>query len=285
MVIGSQCLSFKTYLEFNMQTIANLASRHFGSTHPGLNSFLEALHHSSIGSLLKELEPKEEPERQLKSHDVIHAIITPKPDAIRCHAATYMVRPNERGVLVPKQCIRAKECGSDFCKQHNVIVNQHCSVCSMNSCQDTVHKYQWEHLGTIQEPTWIFSKFEDDLKAKYLAAIENQKKKKCPKETGIKSSKPTKTAPNHSSCQPSSRQAEEASQVIIPPEVFMSLRQLSTTDTHVSSIEEEMMDHRDYSEKWKVWIDNDTQLYYMNEKDDDPLGQVMRDKLVPFRRK
>jgi len=258
-----------------MQTIANLASRHFGSTHPGLNSFLEALHHSSIGSVLKELEPKEEPER----HDVIHAIITPKPDAIRCNAATYMVRPNERGVLVPKQCIRAKECGSDFCKQHNVIVNQHCSVCSTNSCQDIVHKYQWEHLGTIHEPSWIFSKFEDDLKAKYHAALENQKKKKCQRETGIKSSKPTKTVPNH--C----HKAEEVSPIIIPPEVFMSLRQLSNTDAVGSAVEEDDLDHRDYSEKLKVWIDNDTQLYYLTEKDDNPLGQVMRDKLVPFRRK
>lgn len=65
----------------------------------------------------------------------------------------------------------------------------------------------------------------------------------------------------------------------------MSLRQLSNTDAVGSAVEEDDLDHRDYSEKLKVWIDNDTQLYYLTEKDDNPLGQVMRDKLVPFRRK
>lgn len=269
-----------------MLTISRLASKHFGENHPELNSFLEALKKSSISSRLIELEPQEEQPTKCQcppsSSDTIRAIIAPKPDEIRCHALTYMVRPNERGILVPKQCIRAKECGSDFCKQHNVIVNQHCSACSMNSCEDTVHKYQWEHLGTIEKPTWIFSKFEDDLKTKYYATIENQKKKCSKQPATIKTSKPVRTAETHSS---KAGSTHSEPQQIIPQEVFMSLRLLTTDATVNSSVEEEMTDQREYSEKFKVWIDIDTQLYYLNEKDDDPIGQVMRDKLVPFKRR
>jgi hypothetical protein len=264
-----------------MQTIRSLASAHFGERHPEFNSFMESLRKSTIGDRLNDLEPElcSEVFSNPRS-DCVQMIIAPKPDEIRCHAVTYMVRPNERGVLIPKQCIRAKECGSHFCKQHNVVINQSCSVCSMNSGIDTVHQYQWEHLGTIHSPTWIFSKYEEDLRTKYYKTLENQKKgSTIAKKTCASVKKKTAiTEKIGSVSQP------EPVAAVIPPEVFTSLRQLSQSITPKGD-QELFEENRIYCEKLKVWYDEDTQLYYQTETDEEPLGQIVREKLVPFRRK
>ena len=266
-----------------MQTIRSLASAHFGDKHPQLESFIESLRVSSIGERLNHLEPELCSEVLPKSsQDCVQMVIAPKPAEIRCHAVTYMVRPNERGMLIPKQCIRAKECDSHFCKQHKVVINQSCSVCSMNSGTDTVHRYQWEHLGTIHEPTWIFRKYEEDLKTKYYKTLENQKKgssiprKPCAHLTKKKEQLPLENEVSHKSESP----------LVISPEVFSSLRQLSQSLTPAACNEDILEDNRIYSEKLKVWYDEDTQLYYNTaETDEEPLGQIVREKLVPFRRK
>jgi hypothetical protein len=273
--------TYNPIIHSSMQTIRSLASAHFGEEHPQLKSFLESLRLSSIGERLNDLEPELCSEVLPNTcADCVQMIIAPKPDEIRCHAVTYMVRPNERGVLIPKQCIRAKECGSHFCKQHNVVINQSCSVCSMNSGTDTVHRYQWEHLGTIHEPTWIFSKYEEDLRTKYFKTLETQKKgssiprKPC---TALKKKEQTQLE--------NQRSQKSEPPVVISPEVFISLRQLTQSLTPKACTEEILEDNRIYCQKLKVWYDEDTQLYYNTETDEEPLGQIVREKLVPFRRK
>ena len=264
-----------------MQTIREFASRHFGPNHPELREFIESLKQSAIGQRLLDLEPespKHTAKEQIPPHvEVVQMVIAPKADEIRCQALTYMVRPNERGILVPKQCIRAKESGSCFCKQHNVVVNTPCSGCSMNSGHDIVHKYQWEHFGTIAQPTWVFEKYADELKANYYKTLEKQRKTThataktvCKKQ--VKAIKPVSSKP----------EVQVVAQTIIPPEVFMGLRQLSMTSTQDIV---DLPDERTFNQKLNVWIDDDTQLYFTTEKDEEPVGQVIRDKLVPFRRK
>lgn len=267
-----------------MDTIAKLASRHFGTEHPEFNTFIESLKRSAIGPRLIDLEPQSDKatclptrQEQISTNSVV-GVIPPKPDEIRCHALTYMVRPDERGVLVPKQCIRAKECGSDFCKQHNVVVNTACAGCSMNACQDIVHKYQWEHFGTIHRPTYVFEKYADDLKANYYKTLDKQQKSlraptkaKAPCQKKVDSIKVATTA------------QQLASSAVIPPDVFLSLRQLSSVSSKID--EDELLDERIFSQKFNMWVDEDTLLYYTTEKDGDPIGQIVRDKLVPFKRK
>ncbi len=271
-----------------MDTIRQLASRHFGTEHPELRAFIESLKRSAIGARLNELEPESSQQnisqetRQEQFSTTSIGVIAPKPDEIRCHALTYMVRPNERGVLVPKQCIRAKECGSDFCKQHNVVVNTSCSGCSMNACHDIVHKYQWEHFGTVDRPTWVFEKYADELKANYLKTLEKQKKSS---HAPHPKAKTTACQKKVGSIRVETVPPKQADQVIIPPEVFMSLRQLSTSVSSAKETEELFLDERVFSHKFSVWVDEDTLLYYSCEKDGDPIGQIVRDKLVPFRRK
>jgi hypothetical protein len=267
-----------------MDTIAKLASKHFGPDHPEFNTFIESLKRSAIGPRLIDLEPEPQisPTRQEQfSTNSVVGVIAPKPDEIRCHALTYMVRPNERGVLVPKQCIRAKECGSDFCKQHNVVVNTPCSGCSMNACHDIVHKYQWEHFGTVDRPTWVFEKYADELKANYLKTLEKQKKSSHVAHPKAKAACQKKVCAIRVETVP----LKQADTVIIPPGVFMSLRQLSTSVSSDKETEELFLDERVFSQKFSVWVDEDTLLYYSAEKDGEPLGQIVRDKLVPFRRK
>lgn len=272
-----------------MDTIAQLASRHFGQEHPQFKAFIDSLKRSAIGPRLIDLEPEwTEPQtdratclptRQEQFSTNSLGVIAPKPDEIRCHALTYMVRPDERGVLVPKQCIRAKECGSDFCKQHNVVVNTACAGCSMNACQDIVHKYQWEHFGTIHRPTYVFEKYADDLRANYYKTLDKQQKSSLvpPK---AKAACQKKVA----SIKVSTTAQQLTSSAIIPADVFLSLRQLSIVSSNITAADE-LSDERIFSEKFKMWVDEDTLLYYTTEKDGDPIGQIVRDKLVPFKRK
>jgi hypothetical protein len=57
-------------------------------------------------------------------------------------------------------------------------------------------------------------------------------------------------------------------------------------DDHAHSHEEEEEENdRIFNESLNVWIDNETQLYYETEDSENPLGQVVRGKTVPFKTK
>ena len=107
--------------------------------------------------------------------------VKPADDENRCHALVFAFTDDHK----PAQCIRKKHEGSgDFCRQHAQLDGTKCNDCSAHHGKDIVHGSKHEHLGTIDEPSYIF-----ELPVA-IAGLKRNLEKKQAKESGVEPSKP-----------------------------------------------------------------------------------------------
>lgn len=105
----------------------------------------------------------------------------------QCIALVYDLQKLADGTFIPKRCTRSTQSGSTFCIQHQKVVSKYCEACSKNAGSKTTHTAQWQHLGTYQEPSFVFEEYKDDLMKKY------QKKNDAKSKSSDTSSMDTKT--------------------------------------------------------------------------------------------
>jgi len=87
----------------------------------------------------------------------------------QCDAYIFAVVKNEEtGEFEPKQCPRAKDDGSLFCKKHGSIHGKRDDAASNYHGKDVFYEFKWQLHGSVEAgPTFVFEKFRDQLLAKY----------------------------------------------------------------------------------------------------------------------
>jgi hypothetical protein len=117
------------------------------------------------------------------------APIKAAPIESRCEALVLKLEMNADGELVPARCKRSMEKDCKFCKQHGAVDGKKNEGDSAFYGKDIIHEFKWQHLGTVHEPSYIFTKFRDNL----LKSYANSKKKESESESDdVAETKPAK---------------------------------------------------------------------------------------------
>jgi hypothetical protein len=117
--------------------------------------------------------------------------IKPAPEETRCEALVYSVEMNADGEWVPARCKRSMVKDCKFCKQHGAVDGKKNEGDSAFYGKDIIHEFKWQHLGTVHQPSYIFTKFHDDL---VKVQLTKEKSSQESIEVGEKPSKTKKVA-------------------------------------------------------------------------------------------
>ena len=271
------------------------------------------------------------------------APVQPKANDVRCQAVVWNLEKDEQtGELKPKRCTRGCDGSSTFCKQHGLPDGKRCTDCSNYFGEDIIHQFKHEHMGTIQEPSYIFEKYHNDVLKIYQRSIStpadnalpaaDKKEKKTKKTKAVvdesaapKAKRPlnpymkylqenreaikaellaanpelkgrdlqtgiSKRAGELWKTQPKAASAPEA--VVEEHEEDPEVEDDKTDDVVIPDavVEEQEQQEEDedtmtltFDEKLKVWIDEETQLYYEDAEGTDAKGSIVNGSLRPFK--
>jgi hypothetical protein len=102
------------------------------------------------------------------------APIKAAPTESRCEALVWKLEMNADGELVPARCKRSMEKDCKFCKQHGAVDGKKNEDDSAFYGKDIIHEFKWQHLGTIHEPSYIFTKCRDKLLKSYAVSEKKE---------------------------------------------------------------------------------------------------------------
>jgi len=157
----------KSHRTETMNTLEQVIEQVFNPSSKDMRLFKEALlAQKDLSSLFNSnLNNKDSIEKtQTNQIRKPRAAPTPKPDDVRCQAVTWNLEMDDTtGQLKPKRCTRACDNGANFCKQHGLPDGKKCPQCSAHFCEDIIHQFKYEHMGTIHEASWAFEKYHSDV--------------------------------------------------------------------------------------------------------------------------
>ena len=157
----------KSIREFIMDALSSVVAGVFGEEK--LETFKKSLAESQeLSSLLASGKKSGVRNAKVKSGSEETTVrkprsVKPKSDDVRCHALVWMLEKDAEGNWVPQRCSRGCEGESDFCKGHGAVDGKKCVDCSAYHGEDVIHGFKHEHLGTIEERSYVIEKFWSEL--------------------------------------------------------------------------------------------------------------------------
>jgi hypothetical protein len=243
----------------------------------------------------------------------------PVDEADMCTAMVWNMVEDQDGNLVPKRCFKSKKDDGLFCTQHGAKIpeeKQKCNTCSLRDTSNVIHKFKWEHLGTIDEPSSMFKTNRTDLETIYKkkqgisipSKVRGRKSKKVEsdsEEEAPKKKKKSKKVESDSEEEApkkkkkKSKKAESDSEEEAPKKKKKSKKAESDSEEEapkkkVESDSEEEATQYTYNTTHDVFIDPDTNITYKNKgsvdepevDDETPIGQFKSDgSLTIFKKK
>jgi hypothetical protein len=91
------------------------------------------------------------------------------PNEQRCEALIYDLELNNNNQLEPARCKRSMLDNSKFCKQHGAVDGTKNIDDSAHFGKDVIHEFKWGHLGTINNPSYMFEQSNPVLLKRYAA--------------------------------------------------------------------------------------------------------------------
>jgi hypothetical protein len=157
----------KSIREFIMEALSSVVAGVFGEEN--LETFKKSLAESQeLSSLLASGKKSGVRNAKVKSGSEETTTrkprsVKPKSDDVRCHALVWMLEKDAEGNWVAQRCSRGCEGESDFCKGHGAVDGKKCVDCSAYHGEDVIHGFKHEHLGTIEERSYVIEKFWSEL--------------------------------------------------------------------------------------------------------------------------
>jgi hypothetical protein len=103
-----------------------------------------------------------------------------KPKTNRCNGLIYALDFKD-GNYLPKQCGLPKLGHCEYCLVHSKrIDDKTCYDCSNHYGETITHEFQYQHFGTVESPSYHFTKYHDNLVKLYNKSKDDKLVKRGP---------------------------------------------------------------------------------------------------------